>query len=191
MENLKKRLYALVIYQLSGRQGGIQAGHCAQEYDRKYGKDDPESEVWKFIDNHKTWYVMNGGTTNDGSKILKEDDGTPYRGTLNKDIDKLEKANVKHVIFREPDLGDVITACVFLCDERVFNKDEYPDFYFPKFKEWLYKKQIPAYTLTLEKEAELKNEYDTERKSDYEKFVNKVGVEIATMKEVLENKRFF
>ena len=30
--------------------------------------------------------------------------------------------------FHEPDLGDQLTAFVFLVDERVFNKELYPDF---------------------------------------------------------------
>ncbi len=34
---------------------------------------------------------------------------------------------VQHATFHEPDLGDQLTAVVFLVDERVWNLDKWPD----------------------------------------------------------------
>ena len=31
-------------------------------------------------------------------------------------------------MFQEPDLNDALTAVCFICDEQVFNYDDYPDF---------------------------------------------------------------
>ena len=36
--------------------------------------------------------------------------------------------NVEFAQFNEPDLGDQLTAVVFIVDERVFNRKEYPNF---------------------------------------------------------------
>ena len=183
MENgLKKRMYFLINYQLSGIQAGIQAGHCGQKYGRKYRDDE---EYIDFIDNHVTWYVMNGGTTNDGSMIQKLDDGGTYRGSINVDLEKLENAGSKNYAFREPDLGDVITAVGFVCDERVFNTDVYPNFSFPNYKKW-----CERYGLMSDLDSS-RTAYDGTRKKDYEMFVQKIGNEIAIKKEVLDNKRFF
>lgn len=182
---MKKRMYFLVIYQLSGHQAGIQAGHCAQKYDRKYKDDD---ETLDFIDNHQTWYVMNGGDVNEGSNLLMVENETgqmvPYVGVINKDIAKLEAIGYKYATFREPSLGDLITACGFICDERVFNKDEYPDFSFPNFEKWSRDYQHLA---TAEK---LKESYEVERTKAYQQFVTEVGVDVATLKEILKGKRF-
>ena len=35
--------------------------------------------------------------------------------------------HIKHATFYEPDLGDQLTAIVFLVDDRVFDKETYPD----------------------------------------------------------------
>jgi hypothetical protein len=39
----------------------------------------------------------------------------------------LDELNVRYEKFYEPDLGDQLTAIVFVVDERVFNKTKYPD----------------------------------------------------------------
>lgn len=121
MENtLEKRMYFFTIYQLTGIQAGIQCGHAALEYARKFR--DSETFV-EFVDNHKTWIILNGGTTND-----ERDFEGLAKGTLNQVGDQLYENGIDFSYFREPDLNDALTALCFICDERVFNRKDYPDF---------------------------------------------------------------
>jgi hypothetical protein len=132
----EKRMYFLVPYNISPIQQAIQAGHAALEYARKYGDDE---DFIDFADNHKTWIILNGGTTNNGFKI-----GTgKAKGMLNQVVqDILEfnsenpKYEIKFATFQEPDLNDALTAICLIVDERVFNREDYPD-----FNDWIKKNQ--------------------------------------------------
>lgn len=117
---LELRMYFFTIYQLTGIQAGIQCGHAALEYSRAY----KDSEMFiDFADNWKTWVILNGGTTND--EINEEGFSM---GSLNQIGDSLNENDVDFSFFREPDLNHSLTALCFICDERVFNKKDYPDF---------------------------------------------------------------
>jgi len=116
---LELRMYYFTIYQLSGIQAGIQAGHAALRYGRKYGND---LQFLDFIDNWETTIVLNGGTTN--WTIVEN----VFAGSINELAAELFNANIKNMLFIEPDLNDALTAICFLVDERVFNKKKYPDF---------------------------------------------------------------
>lgn len=109
------RMYFFVLYSLSAMQKGIQAGHAALEYAKKYGDDKLYKE---FVSNHKTWIVLDGGTTNDS---------LDHSGTLNDIQVTLTKTFIKHAYFREPDLNNSLTAICLLADERVWNRDLVPD----------------------------------------------------------------
>ena len=112
---LEKRMYFFVPYQLTGIQQGIQCGHAALEYARKYWND---IYFIDFRENWKTWVILNGGTTNNNPDKL---------GTLNQIHNQLLENEINCEVFYEPDLGDQMTAVCFICDERVFNKEKYPD----------------------------------------------------------------
>jgi hypothetical protein len=137
MDKLELRLFGLVPYNISPIQQGIQFGHSKDEFTLKViktllGQSDSISkkdiEVYlDWLENWKTYIILNGGTTND--KILE--DGK-YFGTLNNHKVKLDELGVFNTTFREPDLGDQLTAVVFILDEKIFNKKKYPD-----FKDWL------------------------------------------------------
>lgn len=117
MENqLQYRMYGLVPYNISPIQQGIQFGHAVVEYANQYF-DTPIYQKWATKD--KTFIILNGGTTN-----------TSYYnpGTINKHIETLILNGIKFATFSEPDLGDQITAVVFLVDERVWDKITYPDY---------------------------------------------------------------
>ena len=116
---LEYRMYFFTIYQLTGIQTGIQAGHVSLEYAYKYG----QSDEFKNFMNNKTWIILNGGTTNDE----RDFDGIAL-GTLNQIGDQLNENNIEFAFFREPDLNNALTALCFICDERVFNRKDYPDF---------------------------------------------------------------
>ncbi len=133
--NLELRMYGLVPYNISPIQQAIQFGHAVVEYGQmvklpqamnKMAIDAPliyDSWASKW----KTFIILNGGTTN--HKL--SDEGLPF-GTLNQHVLKLDEMNIDFTTFNEPDLGDQLTAVVFIVDERVFNRKKYPD-----FSDWL------------------------------------------------------
>ena len=120
-EELEMRMYFFVPYNISEIQKGIQCGHAALRYARLFSADNPE--VWDFVDNHETWIILNGGTTND----QRDFDGKPL-GTLNQIGDDLNENGIQFSYFIEPDLNNALTSLCFICDERVFNREDYPDF---------------------------------------------------------------
>ena len=125
-EDLAKRIYVFVPYNISDKQKGIQSLHAAQKYDRKYAGSHMLND---FIDNHMTCIMLDGGTTNSHPDRL---------GTLNKIyLDILtfsaectnKEDMISFAIFEEPDLNDALTAVTFIADERVFDFETYPEFY--------------------------------------------------------------
>jgi len=118
------RMYGLVNYQLTGIQQAIQYGHALQEYNNMIF-DDPsvnKSDKTNFMDwrlSNKTFIILNGGTTNNKKSSL---------GTLNKHAETLVKMGVITAEFYEPDLGDQLTAVVFLVPNNVYDKKIYPNF---------------------------------------------------------------
>ena len=113
---MEKRMYFFVPYQLTGIQQGIQCGHAVEQYAQNY-KNDPE--YMDYVKNHRTWIVLNGGTTNSNLHNL---------GSLNHILIDLRGAQIKHGYFHEPDLNNSLTAVCFLCDERVYDFVKYPDY---------------------------------------------------------------
>ena len=116
---LEYRMYGLVPYNISPIQQAIQYGHAVVEYGRMVRNTPHEDTYNLWADKHKTFIILNGGTTNKNPERL---------GTLNQHANKLTEAEIVFDCFYEPDLGDQLTAIVFLVDERVFNKTLYPDF---------------------------------------------------------------
>ena len=114
-EKLELRMYGLVPYNISPIQQGIQFGHAVVDYGLQHGM----TELYlDWAQNWKTFIILNGGTTNDNPKWL---------GTLNQHAQTLGEMNIPTSCFYEPDLGDQLTAVVFIVDERVFNKEKYPE----------------------------------------------------------------
>jgi len=119
MENLEKRMYFLTMYNISSIQKSIQAGHAQMEYALKYWEDE---DFQDWAKNHKTWIILNGGTSNHSPNY--SDIGTMERYSFT-----LKQEEIKCAQFYEPDLNDSLSAIAFLVDERVFNKVDYPDLY--------------------------------------------------------------
>jgi len=117
---LELRMYGLVPYNISPIQQAIQFGHAVVEYGQKF-KNDTYND---WADNWKTFIILNGGTTNHKTSL---EDGLPF-GSLNNHLLTLLDNGIEFAQFNEPDLGDQLTAVVFIVDERVFNKKKYPDF---------------------------------------------------------------
>ena len=135
MEKLELRMYGLVPYNISPIQQGIQFGHAKDEYTlamfeildekEKYDSESLKlvSQYRDWLKNWKTYIILNGGTTNLNSE---------RPGTLNQHLQTLKDKKVFCTAFHEPDLGDQLTSVVFIVDERVFNREKYPD-----FEDWL------------------------------------------------------
>ncbi len=125
MEELDKvpeiRMYFFVPYNISEIQKGIQAGHAALRYARKFSAEHPE--VWDFVDNHETWIVLDGGTMND----TRDFEGK-VEGSMNQLADGLMDNDINFSYFLEPDLNSGLSALCFLCEEQVFNFEDFPDF---------------------------------------------------------------
>jgi len=126
MNELEMRMYFFVNYQFMGMQKGIQAGHSLGEFLLSFGRYNPDHIIWKFLENHKTFIVLNGGTTNDNpDKLGTLNEIESYLLEYNKDS---ENEPIDYSTFREPDIQDALTAICFVCDERVWNYEDYPEF---------------------------------------------------------------
>lgn len=107
-DTLAQRMYCLTLYNISPIQQGIQSLHAVVEYARLHGHTSSYKR-WSEVD--KTVIILNGG-----SSI-----------TLHSHIQKLQEMGITGALFREPDLFNGITAVCFLADERVWNREKYPD----------------------------------------------------------------
>lgn len=116
-KTLELRMYFFVPYNISPIQQAIQAGHSSLEYACEFG----DTKLFKEFMNHKTWIILNGGTTRTGG----DPEGTMQQivgaiNEFNRSVkDKNQKVNI--ATFHEPDLNNALTAICFICDERVFN----------------------------------------------------------------------
>jgi hypothetical protein len=55
-------------------------------------------------------------------------DENEYQGTMEDTLEVLMLNEVNLATFYEPDLNDMLSAIVFIIDERVFNRKDYPDY---------------------------------------------------------------
>lgn len=153
---LEYRMYGIVPYNLSPIQQGIQFGHAVVEYGQTVkGLPNLEKIYDKWAKQDKTFIILNGGTTNNNPNKL---------GSLNKHTETLSMNGIRFASFYEPDLGDQLTAFVFLVDERVYNRELYPDFV-KEVLPWGRHKPSDKQLLELE-EKNTKN---------YEHWVDKIG----------------
>jgi hypothetical protein len=165
---LEYRMYGIVPYNLSPIQQGIQFGHAVVEYGQNARYLQPHEAIYnKWAAKDKTFIILNGGTTNINPEKL---------GTLNQNLAALYFNGVLTSEFYEPDLGDQLTAVVFLVDERVFNRTLYPDFQ---------EEKLPYGVRKPSKKAE--TELEERNEANYQKWVEKIGgVKNAFLREFLK-----
>ena len=119
---LEYRMYGLVPYNISDIQKGIQYGHAVVEYGLNVkGMSGLEDVYLKWAKKDKTFIILNGGTTN-------ENKNSKWYGTLQQHRDAIVEMGIPVAEFREQDLNDTLTGVVFLVDERVYDRELYPDF---------------------------------------------------------------
>ena len=125
MENkLELRMYGFVPYNISEIQKGIQFGHAVVEYGLENFHTNDYLNWAKYW---KTFIILNGGTSNHSTNRYHETE-EEYVGSMETILETLKENNVKLATFFEPDLNDMLSAIVFIIDERVFNRKDYPDF---------------------------------------------------------------
>lgn len=127
MHNLELRMYGLVPYNISPIQQAIQFGHAVVEYGLSNFTNEDYQEWAK---DWKTFIILNGGTSNHTQNRYNHNNRMypEQKGTMEINLSQLHDNNIKVATFYEPDLNDMLSAIVFIVDERVFNKEKYPDF---------------------------------------------------------------
>lgn len=178
--NLELRMYGLVPYNISPIQQAIQFGHAVVEYGQMVKQPqsltkmaiDASFTYDSWADKWKTFIILNGGTTNDRNT----EEGLPF-GTLNNHAITLSENKIDFATFYEPDLGDQLTAVVFIVDERVFNKKKYPE-----FEDWILENygdlvRTDYYTSSYMLAQQIKNSDNKADKKVYEEWVKIVGGE--------------
>lgn len=122
------RMYFFVMGNIGTIDKGIQAGHCSQEYTNLFSK----KELYKdWFKNFKTFILLSGGTSNNGFTI-----DTPWDchfdetklGSMELHEKFLIDNHIPHASFHEPDLNNSLSALCFICDNKVFDWENYPSF---------------------------------------------------------------
>jgi hypothetical protein len=108
------RMYGIVPYNISEIQKGIQFGHGVVEYMLQYGTT-PLCKDWAT--NHKTFIILNGGTTRNSPTISIEHAGTMQQLAL-----ELSTC-VPMATFYEPDLNNALTSVNFIVEDRIFSDE--------------------------------------------------------------------
>ena len=186
---LELRMYGIVPYNISPIQQAIQFGHAVVEYGQKVKGDNFQQDSIIYNDwanNWKTFIILNGGTTNHKTSL---EDGLPF-GSLNNHLLTLIDNGVNFASFNEPDLGDQLTAVVFIVDERVFNKKEYPEFsdwlMYSKYADLIRTELTDIYSIV----EKIKKSTNKQDKKIYQEWVDFVGGEKNVfLRDFLENFR--
>lgn len=128
---LELRMMGLVPYNISPIQQAIQFGHAVVEYGqnmKRLGEHNQSlnKQYDDWADNWKTFIILNGGTSNHSQNRYHHEGD--FSGSMEKNGAELMANGIHIATFYEPDLNDMLSAIVFVVDERVFNKEKYPDF---------------------------------------------------------------
>jgi hypothetical protein len=146
-DKLELRMYGIVPYNISAIQQAIQFAHAVVEYGQMVKSENPDVEGLEangqrymhinnlmaptisslyndWADNWKTFIILNGGTSNHSINRYHEGD---FVGTMEQHLEKLNEIGIVNATFNEPDLNDMLSAVVFIVDERVFNRKKYLD----------------------------------------------------------------
>ena len=178
MKKLELRMYGLTPYNISPIQQGIQFGHAVVEYGQKMkylGEHNQSLNIQynDWADNWKTFIILNGGTSN--HSVNRYSDTEDFFGSMENNLKLLEDNGVEVGTFYEPDLNDMLSGIVFIVDERIFNKKDYPD-----FSDWLMSSKYAELIRTFDTDVNtiadyIKNSTNKEDQKAYKEWVNLVG----------------
>ena len=177
MEKLELRMYGFVPYNISEIQKAIQFGHAVVEYGQMVKKNDSVIEIYDdWADNWKTFIILNGGTSNHSMNRYNEEE---YIGSMESLLEELNSNDVTLATFFEPDLNDMLSAIVFIIDERVFNRKKHLDFgdwFMANNFSYLQDNMIqPSKLERMRLEGYFESTDDEEEKKLYQQWVDSVG----------------
>jgi hypothetical protein len=102
------KMYGIVLRHLSGIQKGIQFAHAVARY--CYHRHDIEQlQQWVNVD--ETMILLQANTSNELYEVSN----------------RLRAVGIDTQSFNEPDISGSITGIVFIIDERVWDREKYPD----------------------------------------------------------------
>jgi hypothetical protein len=176
-EKLELRMYGLVPFNISPIQQSIQFGHAVVEYGQmvKLPQAMNKMEVYNdWADNWKTFIILNGGVSNHSINRYSDQE---YVGTMETHLQTLVENGIDLATFYEPDLNDMLSAIVFIIDERVFNRKKYPD-----FEDWVIENygdliKSDYYTSSYMMAQKIKESTDKEDQKVYQAWIKFVGGE--------------
>ena len=138
MEDIKCAMYALIMNGIHPKIAPKHLGFALQSFNNKMF--DTAEEIARGLDlTHYEYYTYGGFKQWRKDKIftllnatstnisLNTTDQLP-NGNLNDYLLQLTDHNIETGTYYFSEIGDQLTCIVFLVDERVFNKDKYPDF---------------------------------------------------------------
>lgn len=178
--NMELRMYGLTNYQLTGIQKGIQFLHGVVEYSQisKRLGGDVLSIYDDWADNHKTVVLLNGGTSNHSINRYHEGE---FTGTMEGHLEKLNEIGIVNATFNEPDLNDMLSAVVFIVDERVFNRKKYldlGDWIWMNKSEYLTDRMITTQKIDkMYRNGYFQTDANKDEREIYEEWMNSIGGE--------------
>ena len=198
MEKLELRMYGIVPYNISDIQKGIQFGHGVVEYGQMVKREKPDVEFLEtngqrinnlmtptisslyndWADNWKTFIILNGGTSNHSQNRYHEGE---FTGTMEGHLVTLDEIGIPNATFYEPDLNDMLSAVVFIVDERVFNRKKYldlGDWIWANRGEYLSDRMITTQRIDkMYRNGYFQTDANKDEREIYEEWVNSIGGE--------------
>lgn len=178
-DKLELRMYGIVPYNISEIQKAIQFGHAVVEYGQMVKREPIISSLYNdWADNWKTFIILNGGTSN--HSINRYHEGY-FLGTMEQHHDKLKEIGIVTATFNEPDLNDMLSAVVFIVDERVFNRKKYldlGDWIWANKSEYLSDRMITTQRIDkMYRNGYFQTDANKEEKEIYNEWVDSIGGE--------------
>lgn len=178
-DKLELRMYGIVPYNISAIQQAIQFGHATVEYGQMVKREKTDDVLYNdWADNWKTFIILNGGTSNHSINRYHEGE---FTGTMEGHLEKLNEIGIVNATFNEPDLNDMLSAVVFIVDERVFNRKKYldlGDWIWMNKSEYLTDRMITTQKIDkMHRNGYFQTDANKDEREIYEEWVNSIGGE--------------
>jgi hypothetical protein len=178
-EKLELRMFGFVPYNISPIQQAIQFGHAIVEYGQMVKSEKTDDVLYNdWADNWKTFIILNGGTSNHSQNRYHEGD---FVGTMEGHLATLNEIGIPNATFFEPDLNDMLSAVVFIVDERVFNRKKYldlGDWIWMNKSEYLTDRMITTQKIDkMHRNGYFQTDANKDEREIYEEWVNSIGGE--------------
>lgn len=172
-------MYGIVPYNISAIQQAIQFGHATVEYGQMVKREKTDDVLYNdWADNWKTFIILNGGTSNHSINRYHEGE---FTGTMEGHLEKLNEIGIVNATFNEPDLNDMLSAVVFIVDERVFNRKKYldlGDWIWMNKSEYLTDRMITTQKIDkMHRNGYFQTDANKDEREIYEEWVNSIGGE--------------